>query len=107
MRLTPLKENRVAGLKRSYVKCRAYGHAWDDVEAANVRPLHGFWEALRCLRCTSQVIVARDVLGKAISRSYSHPVDYRTVTAMSRAEAHVWLNEHVRRRRGRPLRVVA
>lgn len=92
-------------LDRQLVKCRAFGHAWDeDIEPINVRPLFANQQFARCLRdCGTHRIqsLAADIF-TVIQTEYRYlSKEYTELyTPMSRAEAKGWLVRHpVRRQR--------
>jgi hypothetical protein len=60
----------------SYVRCRTFGHSWDDIPVTEPHPDgHSFW--LRCVNCT---MVRKDVFdrryGELLHRQYEQPPDY-------------------------------
>lgn len=61
---------------REYVRCRTFGHSWDDIPVTEPHPDgHSFW--LRCVVCT---MVRRDVFdrryGYLLHRQYDAPDGY-------------------------------
>lgn len=94
--VAPLKERKVSGQKPSYVKCRGWGHMWDVGQTSKIRPIDGFHEVCRCIRCTTERVFWVGWDGKAIARWYDYPDDFKDVTEMSRAEAKLWLHKHLR-----------
>jgi len=70
-----------------YVRCRALGHAWYDVEAERA-PSFGYAMEFRCERCGT---VRRDLVnryGELLpgGRNYRHPDGYRDAERIERAE---------------------
>lgn len=63
--------------KRDYVRCRTFGHSWDDIPVTESHPDgHSFW--LRCVHCAT---VRKDVFdrryGELLLRQYDYPDGYR------------------------------
>lgn len=70
-------------LKLSFLKCRTYGHEWDDVSGLpgnrTVEYLRGIRITLRCARCaTIRHEVWSSVTGECMARYYTYPDGYST-----------------------------
>ncbi len=79
---------------QSFVRCRAYGHSWDEFDPAygheerlpTPRQTGSSWRlTLRCTRCTTRRYDFLDDLGEVVSRSYIYPEGYKTARTL-RAE---------------------
>lgn len=78
--------------KYKYVKCRAYGHAWDQIPTKR-RPEWGTLLTFRCIRCTG---IREDILNAYYDlshRNYDMPEGYKT-DKRTRSE---WREELMRR----------
>jgi hypothetical protein len=95
----------VRGLNTDFVKCRGFGHAWDEWFPHDVHPTMGFLSACRCMRCGTQRLNTLNVHGGILNRRYIWPDEYKAVTHMSRGEAQVWLHQTrpIRQRRAKAL----
>ena len=63
--------------KTQFVRCNTIGHAWDDYDNSDWKPMWGDPLVLRCERCGSE---RRDTIGAAgqvIGRQYMHPEGYK------------------------------
>lgn len=62
---------------RTFVRCRTFGHSWDDIPVTEPHPDgHQFW--LRCVNCTTvRKDVFHRVYGHLLHRHYIHPDDYK------------------------------
>jgi hypothetical protein len=59
------------------LRCRTYGHAWDEFYPDNLgTPLWGWRLSLRCVRCTAERHDTVDVNGYIGQRRYIYPDDY-------------------------------
>lgn len=73
---------RVIGGERptqtDFEMCRTIGHAWDDYNAEQERPLAGWRFSLRCTRCTCERhdVISR-LTGSILGRRYLWPEGYR------------------------------
>lgn len=70
-----------------YTRCRALGHAWDDIEAERA-PAYGYLMLFRCDRCTTMRRDLVDRYGVLIpgGRSYKYPDGYRDAEHVERSE---------------------
>lgn len=62
---------------REYVRCRTFGHSWDDIPVTESHPDgHSFW--LRCVHCAT---LRKDVFdrryGELLHRVYEYPDHYQ------------------------------
>lgn len=98
-------EAAVRDLEAAYLKCRSFGHAWDDVTGTipphNITYLTGSRITLRCISCTTE---REDILststGDLIQRVYTYPMNYKMV-GMEFSGLHGMKNfkvEYLRRR---------
>ena len=64
--------------KTQYVRCYAWGHAWDDYTNSDWRPTMGqSFLVLRCLRCSTERREAYNLYGEIETRHYHWPEGYR------------------------------
>lgn len=74
-------------LDRDYVRCRTYGHAWDDFLPMRKPAKFGDRLSLRCIRCaTERHDIVSWVDGSLLQREYQHPEDYAMAEHHTRAE---------------------
>lgn len=69
----------LSDLHSSFIRCRSYGHAWDDFYPSMATdPSWGVRESLLCARCTTERhdFVSR-ITGEVITRYYLYPDDYK------------------------------
>lgn len=72
------------GLDADMLKCRTYGHAWDEFYPDyKSPPSYGWRLSLRCIRCSTERHDTIDLVGRVSSREYVYPDGYR----MGRDEA--------------------
>jgi hypothetical protein len=65
------------GLDQAMLRCRTYGHAWDEFYPDNLGvPLYGWRLSLRCVRCTAERHDLIDHIGQVGQRRYIYPDDY-------------------------------
>ena|ERR1700749_3691695 len=65
------------GLDASMLKCRTYGHAWDEFYPDTLgAPVYGWRLSLRCTRCTTERHDVIDSIGAVSQRRYIYPDDY-------------------------------
>ena len=65
------------GLDQAMIRCRTYGHAWDEFYPDNLGvPLWGWRLSLRCARCTTERHDTIDHIGQVGQRRYIYPEDY-------------------------------
>lgn len=74
----------------AYLRCRSFGHAWDDRSGTTnwkAMYLFGAQVTLRCIRCNTR---RRDIWstasGQLISRQYEYPDGYKDGATMGRSE---------------------
>jgi hypothetical protein len=98
--------DRVTGevITDSAIRCRTYGHAWDEFTATDMGPpTGGLWRlSLRCVRCTTERHDIIDIHGGVTARRYIYPEGYRDVLGperMSREEYRMALYNRLSKRR--------
>jgi|SRR5215831_6997076 len=65
------------GIDDSFVRCRSYGHAWDEFAPIDLdAPTYGWRLSLRCLRCGTERHDNLDFKGKLMGRRYIYPQGY-------------------------------
>ena len=66
------------GIDQAMLRCRTYGHAWDEFYPDNLgTPMFGWRLSLRCARCTAERHDTIDHIGQVGSRRYIYPQDYQ------------------------------
>lgn len=64
-------------INATFLRCRAYHHAWDDVDSLHWHPTMGEPLTLRCMRCGSE---RRDQIGystgELVTRRYVYTAGY-------------------------------
>lgn len=66
------------GLDQAMLRCRTYGHAWDEFFPDDLgTPLFGWRLSLRCNRCTAERHDLIDHIGRVGQRRYIYPPDYQ------------------------------
>ena len=85
------------------VRCRTYGHAWDEFTASDLGPPMLDWRlSLRCIRCQTERHDEIDLLGNVGARRYIYLDGYKTVVSeekMTRYEYRQTLYERFRTKR--------
>jgi hypothetical protein len=62
----------------TYVRCRTYGHAWDEFYPDNLGiPMYGWRLSLRCIRCETERHDIVERTGAVGSRRYIYPDGYK------------------------------
>jgi hypothetical protein len=75
--ITAIKGGDTYGLDESMIRCRTYGHAWDEFyPSVKGPPSFGWRLSLRCTRCTTERHDTIDVLGHVAAREYLYPEGY-------------------------------
>jgi len=60
------------------LRCRTYGHAWDEFYPSNLGvPIFGWRLSLRCTRCTAERHDLIDSIGSVGGRRYIYPDGYQ------------------------------
>jgi len=59
------------------LRCRTYGHAWDEWSPGEQPPTAGWRLNLRCTRCTTERHDVIDALGALMERRYVYPDGYK------------------------------
>ena len=64
--------------EQAMIRCRTYGHAWDEFYPDDLGPPEFGWRlSLRCTRCTSQRHDTIDHIGQVGQRRYIYPDGYQ------------------------------
>ena len=83
--------DRIEDLPTEYLKCRVYGHSWDQIPEIlgdpGYRRMFGWYDVLRCTSCRSERYDGVNALGDIGSRSYKYPEGYLLSFSLSKAEA--------------------
>jgi hypothetical protein len=67
-----------AGLGLDQVRCRSYGHSWDEFFPIDLNPpLYGWRLSLRCTRCATERHDNIDFKGQVMSRRYIYQEGYQ------------------------------
>lgn len=77
-------QTEVRALENAYLKCRSFGHAWDDVtgnvDPHNITYLTGSRITLRCISCTTErEDIVSTTTGDLIQRIYTYPERYKLI----------------------------
>lgn len=82
------------------IKCRAFGHAWDQVPSEqDSRELH---IESRCTRCLERKVEWLGWDGRVIARWYTLTDEYRKVTHVTRGDAKLMIAKPVQLRVVKP-----
>jgi hypothetical protein len=74
---TAIPGGDTTGLDAAALRCRVYGHAWDEFYPDNLgTPFYGWRLSLRCGRCTTERHDLIDSIGRVSSRRYIYPEEY-------------------------------
>jgi hypothetical protein len=66
------------GIDKAMLRCRIYGHAWDEFYPDDLGvPLYGWRLSLRCTRCTTERHDVIDHIGQVGQRRYIYAPDYQ------------------------------
>lgn len=84
-----------------YLKCRSFGHAWDEFVPVGKRPGIGFRFSLVCVSCGMERHDGIDVNGNLATREYVQPKGYKLDQGYTRAEFRL---VYERKRRKKVLR---
>jgi hypothetical protein len=77
-RTTSIAGGDIAGLDVSMLRCRTYGHAWDEFYPDNLGiPMYGWRLSLRCTRCSTERHDVINVRGEVGQRRYLYPDGYQ------------------------------
>lgn len=92
------KTHDLEDLPTPFLKCRVFGHSWDEYIPAGARkPSFGWRLSSICVSCGTE---RRDIIGAAgqvVSREYIYPDGYQCSFKLPRADAR----QAYKRRRGR------
>lgn len=86
--------------EQSMVRCRTYGHAWDEFYPDDLGPpMFGWRLSLRCVRCATERHDTIDHIGQVGSRRYIYPDGYQTTRdeALTKEEYRQTLYASVRK----------
>jgi hypothetical protein len=72
-------------LKEEFVKCRSWGHEWDQFMPLRRKAAWGTLLSLRCSRCTMERHDTIDYKGDVTAREYKAPEGYK-LTGKSRGD---------------------
>lgn len=88
-----------------YLKCRTWGHSWDDFTPTEMRrPSFGWRYSLRCVRCGTERHDLIGRLGDVLSRQYIYPEAYKDAGIGTKGLArNEFRRELAYRRYGRPV----
>lgn len=65
-------------IDKAYVRCRSYGHAWDEFAPIDLSaPVYGWRLSLRCLRCSTERHDNIDFKGRIMGRRYLYAEGYQ------------------------------
>ena len=66
------------GIDQAMLRCRIYGHAWDEFYPDDLgTPLYGWRLSLRCTRCSTERHDVIDHIGQISMRRYIYADGYR------------------------------
>lgn len=82
-------------LEEAFLRCRAYGHSWDEYSPNDRRSIFRDEVHLRCVRCHTERHDAESLTGDIIARQYEYPIGYKLAGMVPRSEFRLAL----RRRR--------
>jgi len=109
----PLRDRKTGDdLTAAVVRCRTYGHAWDEFAPVGMDdPAYGWRLSLRCIRCTTERHDVIDTIGAVSERRYIHPDGYDLATGtdhrLTRPEYRQMLYERIRNRRAKGIKGIA
>lgn len=63
-------------VRAEYLRCRTWGHAWEEFIPRGMRVRWGELFPLRCVRCGTERFDVINALGQLGQRRYVHPEDY-------------------------------
>jgi hypothetical protein len=88
-------------LQDEYVRCRTFGHAWDEFAPIDRIPtVFKYALHLRCTRCTTERHDGLNVRGGVEQREYKYPEGYALAEKMTRAQFRVELRMRSRNGQG-------
>lgn len=96
-----VRTDRLEDLPTRFLRCRVYGHSWDDIPATLTKRRSKTWmfpwyDGQRCTSCDTERYDGIDGLGGVGNRYYDYPHGYLTSFKMSQREARL---EYLRRQR--------
>ena len=87
------KTHRLEDLPDHFLRCRVYGHSWDQIPAILGDPdymrLFRWYDVLRCVHCGCERYDGVNNNGTVGQRSYRYPDGYQTSFPLSRADARI------------------
>jgi hypothetical protein len=87
------------GIDESILRCRTWGHAWDEYFPDDLGPpSFGYRSSLRCTRCTTERHDVIDINGDVGQRRYIYPEGYQLARdeTPTRSEMRLALFDRVR-----------
>lgn len=98
-RVAPIEATERAEISSDMLRCRIYGHAWDEFYPDDLGiPMWGWRLSLRCTRCATERHDIIDRYGRLGQRRYLYPDGYRIAAdeTPSRDELRQTMLEDVR-----------
>lgn len=75
---TSIRGGDTTGLDQSMLRCRVYGHSWDEFYPDDLEtPAYGWRLSLRCTRCTTERHDVIDSIGQVSMRRYIYVEGYQ------------------------------
>lgn len=97
---TLVRTDRLEDLPDHFLRCRVYGHAWDQIPPTLADPeyqkLFAWYDVLRCISCATERYDGIVLGGRVDNRSYKYPDGYAVSFTLTRAAARA---EYMRRTR--------
>lgn len=86
------KTHRIEDLSTEFLRCRAYGHSWDQIPSSLAavpldRRMFFWYDVLRCVVCGTERYDGVDINGQVQNRSYNYPHGYQTSFTLTRSWA--------------------
>lgn len=89
-------------LNDDFLKCRTYGHSWDQIPSTLADPeyqrMYAWYDILRCVTCGTERYDGVLPSGEVDTRAYKYPDGYIVNFALTRSESRV---ENMLRTRGK------
>lgn len=86
------------GYPTKYLRCRTFGHAWEEFIPVGKEKGIGFRFSLLCTACGTERHDAIDTNGQLLNRQYEHPDEYYLGYVVPRSEARMVYNKRKRKR---------
>lgn len=105
------KTYEITDLPTHYLKCRTFGHAWEEFVPVGMRaPQFGFRFSLLCTSCASERHDLVNTQGQLLQREYRYQAGYELGFSLPRDEARLEFERRTDRkravRRGKVLKMV-